>query len=122
MISFKKIGITVTAAAILMAGTLGGSAFSSTAEAAKLPKADVCHYQAEDELLLDEFGDPVLDEFDDVIVIDAAGWRVINISENALDAHLGVGLEHPGHGDGVFMDDLLANVGTEAECLARNDA
>ena len=120
MISFKKIGITATAAAILMAGSLGGSAFSSTAEAAKLPKADVCHYQAEDELLLDEFGDPVLDEFDEVIVIDAAGWRVINISENALDAHLGDGLEQPGHGDGVFMDDLLSNVGTEQDCLNRN--
>ncbi len=113
MFSFKKIGISAAAAAILATGILGAQGFSSSAEAAKLPKSAVCHYQDVDKILIDEFGNES---------IDPLGWRVINISNNALDAHLGDGLEHPGHGDGVNMDDLLVDVGTEQDCLDRNIA
>ncbi len=114
MFSFKKIGISAAAAAILATGILGAQGFSSSAEAAKLPKSAVCHYQDVDKDILDDTGA--------VIGVDLAGWRVINISNNALDAHLGDGGEHPGHGVGELMDDLLANVGTEQDCLALNDA
>ena len=111
MFSFKKIGISAAAAAILATGILGAQGFSSSAEAAKLPKSAVCHYQDVDKDILDDTGA--------VTGVDPLGWRVINISDNALDAHLGDGGEHPGHGVRDFMDEQLSEVLSEADCLKR---
>ncbi len=57
--------------------------------AAKQPKADVCHYQAEDEL--DSEGN----------VVSELGWRIIEISGNAVKAHEGI------HTDGTDFDFVI---------------
>ncbi len=121
MITLKKIGMMSATAAVLVVGSFSTGAFAAPVDAAKLPKVDVCHYQVEDELLLDGLGDPVLDEFGDPIIVDPAGWRVINISGNALLAHIdGDGL-HPGHGDGTTMDFVIGDGDDPGTCLGLND-
>ncbi|MDA0770440.1 MAG: hypothetical protein O2821_09475 [Chloroflexi bacterium] len=109
MISFKKIGIMSATAAVLAVGSFSSGAFASPVDAAKMPKFDVCHYQAEDELLLDELGVPVLDEFGNPTILDPAGWRMINVSGSALPAHIDGDALHPGHTDGTTMDYVITD-------------
>lgn len=121
MITLKKIGIMSATATVLVVGSFSSGAFAAPVDAAKAPKFDVCHYQVEDEFLLDEFGAPVPDGFGDPIVIDPAGWRMINVSGNSLPAHLG-DLTHPGHDDGVASDVVIVDQAGADACQALIDA
>ena len=116
MISLKKIGMMSATAAVLVVGSLSTGAFAAPVDAAKQAKFEVCHYQVENELLVDEFGEPVLDEFEEPIVIDPAGWRMINVSGNALPAHTDGDALHPGHGDGETMDFVIADAAGADAC------
>jgi len=109
MITLKKLGMMSATAAVLVVGSFSTGAFAAPVDAAKAQKSDVHHYQAEDEYLLDDLGNQVLDEFDAPIVVDPLGRRVINVSGNALPAHLGDEVLHPGHGDETIMDFLIVD-------------
>jgi|GEM_PF-1897901 hypothetical protein len=122
MITLKKIGMMSATAAVLVVGSFSTGAFAAPVDAAKAPKFDVCHYQVEDELPLDEFGEPFIDEFGDTVIVDPAGWRVINISGNALPAHIGDEDLHPGHGDGAAMDFVIGNQTDADACTVLIDA
>ena len=100
MITLKKLGMMSATAAVLVVGSFSTGAFAAPVDAAKAQKSDVRHYQAENEYLLDDLGNQVLDEFDAPIVVDPLGWRVINVSGNALPAHLG---------DETIMDFLIVD-------------
>ena len=113
MITLKKIGMMSATAAVLVVGSFSTGAFAAPVDAAKAPKFDVCHYQVEDELPLDEFGEPFIDEFGDTVIVDPAGWRVINISGNALPAR---------HGDGAAMDFVIGNQTDADACTVLIDA
>ena len=107
---FKKFSISSAVAAVLVIAAVATFSFAAPAEAAKQPKSDVCHYQDVDKLV-DPDGVPDSgDEF-----IDPLGWRIINISGNALNAHVGV------HTDGAasdfVIDDNVAG-STTADCMA----
>ena len=82
---------------------------------AKVGKVKICHWQ-EQVLLLDENGNPVLDENGNPIVLEEAQWIVINVSKNAVKAHVGV------HTDGVTFDQEITDEFTVDDCLALNEA
>ena len=71
----------------------------SPAMAAKQPKVDLCHYEAEEI-------DPVTGE------ITPAFWTIININGNALKAHVDK------HGDGVNSDFVIETPEDDAACRA----
>ncbi len=98
---WAKIGGVVT----LAVGLTGLMALP--ASAAPEPKATVCHFQAEDEF--DAGADGILGTEDDVLV-EPLGWRIINISGNALSAHVGI------HGDGTTSDFAIVTEEDLAAC------
>ena len=102
---FKTIGVVL---GILSVFALGAMAVgpADSALAAKMAKAPVCHFQTG-------------------TVVEIAEWKIIEVNGNSLPAHLG-DLEHPGHGDGQFMDQLIddsaapaAGTVSSTDCLAR---
>jgi hypothetical protein len=66
-----------------------GSIIAIPTFAAAQGKSDVCHYQDED--VVDDEGN----------IVDPLGWRIININDNALSAHVGV------HTDGSASDFVI---------------
>lgn len=112
---FKAFGITLGLLSVFTIGAMVASPIG-TASAAKMEKVSVCHFQ--EEVLDAETGD----------VIENAEWKIINVNGNSLPAHLGDD-QHPGHGDGEFIDQLIddsdeptEDTVTSADCLARNSS
>ncbi|MFQ6028585.1 MAG: hypothetical protein ACE5Q6_13950 [Dehalococcoidia bacterium] len=110
MVKVKLIGFMAALALVIALG----SVISNPVFAAKAEKASVCHFQ---ELVLDP---------DTQEVVEEEGWTIINISGHAFKAHLGDD-RHDGHGDGVFMDQMVVdsespgeNTVSTADCLARD--
>jgi len=108
--------------AITLFAVTMGIGFLTPALAAPLPKSDVCHFEEEEIIPTDSNGDGVIDEFDTPIVVPAE-WKVININDNALSAHL------DRHGVAGNFDQLIddsatpaANTVSTTDCLARATA
>jgi hypothetical protein len=109
----KILGVLMGILPVFALGVLAASPGDS-AYAAKMDKASVCHFQEE-----------VVDA-DTGEVVESSEWTVINVNENSLPAHLG-DLDHAGHGDGEYMDQLVdddpvpaADTVSSEDCLARN--
>lgn len=112
MFKYKRFVISAAAAAVLTIGAVTSAMFADTADAAKAPKYDVCHYQAEGELV-DPDGIPDTgDEF-----VDPLGWRIINISGNALKAHVDKHTDGVGF-DFVIDDSTLGDGNDSTNCTA----
>jgi hypothetical protein len=79
---------------VMLAVLALGSIIAIPTFAAPQGKSDVCHYQDED--VVDDEGN----------IVDPLGWRIININDNALSAHVGV------HTDGS-TSDFVINDGDE---------
>lgn len=86
----------VFAATALFAVTIGFGMFTP-AMAAKMPKADVCHFE---DAVVDEEGN----------VVQEAYWTIININGNAVKAHEGK------HGDGTTTDFVINTPEDEERC------
>lgn len=99
MSKYMKISILAPLVAVFVFGIVATSAFATPAFAAKTVKSDVCHYQAED-------------VFEDEVLVSPLGWRIINISGNALKAHVGM------HTDGVDSDFVINDEVDLAACMA----
>lgn len=115
MISTKRkiLGVLLGMLPVFALGVMAVNPADS-AQAAKMDKASICHFQ--EEVLDPETGD----------VFEIAEWKILTVNGNALPAHLG-DLNDPGHGDGVFMDQLIDDdpvpadgTVTSEDCLARN--
>lgn len=111
----------LTLTAIAMFAVMMGLSMYSPAMAAKLDKSDICHFEESYEVWNDLNGNGEVDEGE--VETIPAEWKIINVNDNSLSAHLGV------HGDGVNVDQLIDDSETPAEntvstedCLARNTA
>ena len=93
----RKLAIT----AIVMFAVVMGIASMTPAMAAK-NKVDLCHYSAEETILVDTDGDGVGDT-EEVIL---EHWKIINISQNgnAVNAHENNHAQD--NGDGTFTPDF----------------
>lgn len=94
----RKIALT----AIVMFAVVMGIASMTPAMAAK-NKVDLCHYSAEETILVDTDGDGV----GDTEQIIPEHWEIINISQNgnAVNAH--VNNHAQDNGDGTFTSDFV---------------
>ncbi len=90
--------LTLTAIA-MFAVIMGMSALAPAMAVPKDPKVDVCHYQefVEEDLLADP---PIIGEEE--------AWKVINIRESAVPAHLA-------HTDGDTNDFVIPDDGSDDE-------
>ena len=97
----NKLAIT----AIVMFAVVMGIASMTPAMAAK-NKVDLCHYSAEETILVDTTGDGVGDT-EEVIL---EHWKIINISQNgnAVNAHENNHAQD--NGDGTFTSDFAITV------------
>ena len=97
----NKLAIT----AIVMFAVVMGIA-SMTPAMAEKNKVDLCHYSAEETILVDTTGDGVGDT-EEVIL---EHWKIINISQNgnAVKAHEANHAQD--NGDGTFTSDFVITV------------
>ena len=96
----------LTLTAITLFAVIMGLSIFSPAMADKLGKSDVCHFEEA----------YTIDNGDGTTTDVPAEWKVININDNALSAHLGI------HGVGGVFDQLIDATLTETDCLARATA
>jgi len=112
----SKLAIT----AIVMFVVVMGIASMTPAMAAK-NKVDLCHYSAEETILVDTTGDGVGDT-EEVI---PEHWKIINISQNgnAVNAHENNhaqdnGVDEPKHDFQITDDDAPTQAQNQADCDA----
>ncbi|MGV7226896.1 MAG: hypothetical protein ACQ9CV_08270 [Nitrosopumilus sp.] len=111
---------TYTVAAIAMFAVVLGLGVLSPALAAK-DKIDLCHYSAEETILVDTTGDGV----GDTEQVIPEHWKIINISQkgNAVNAHESNHAQD--NGDGTFTSDFQIaedDADALADCTALMEA